>query len=87
MEPKLTPEELAQHQAWDKAVSGAFDIWKDRIINATLVAQDIIQHLRDLDDDEQLGGNFNPSDDALLAAAVAILPMISANDWDIDYVF
>ena len=87
MEPKLTPKELAQHQAWDKAVSETFDIWKDRIINATLVVQNIIQNLRDLDDDEQLGGNFNPSDDALLAAAVAILPMISTSDWDIDYVF
>ena len=83
MTSKLTPAE----QAYDQAVSETFDLWRDRAINATLVVQHIINNFRDLDDDKQLGGNFNPSDDALLAAAVAILPMIATEEWDINYVF
>ena len=80
---KFTPEEQAFNQAFDET----FAIWRDRAIHASIMVRHIIDNLRDLDDDEQLGGNFNPSDDALLAAAVAILPLITTSDWDIDYVF
>ena len=75
---ELSPED----KAYDAALTEQMDRYRDRAHTIVMVIQDTLRYLQDVNDDLQLGQRFNPTDDALLAAAVKIAPLVLDEEWD-----